>query len=245
MAHRLLLILSFALCGMLAAARAEDQPQIPKHLRDAQALVAGIDQRDNDYEHKGCYIHWKGEAGATRYENRTDCSDFLNLLLEHSYHLSGGIYKQWTGKDRPTAELWHDAILAERGFTHIDLFADALPGDVLAIKYPAGETNSGHILIIAGPPQRREATKPMIPDTTQWNVPVVDSSESGHGKSDTRRLPSGKFGRGVGQGIFRIYTDANGRIVGYAWSDLIESVYRARPTWDIVLGRLKSADAHE
>jgi hypothetical protein len=236
------IISALVVSGILTLARGqESEPPPPQHLRDARALVAGIDPRFNDYEHKGCFIHWKGENGATRYENRTDCSDFLNLLLVHSYHFSDANFKQWTGKDRPTAELWHDAILANRGFQHIELLSDALPGDVLAIKYPAGESNTGHVLLVAAVPQRRDATKPIVPDTVQWNVAVIDSSESGHGKSDTRRLPSGKYSRGVGQGTFRIYTDPAGRIVGYAWSDLIESTYRARPTYDIVLGRLKNA----
>jgi hypothetical protein len=58
------------------------------HLRDAESIAHEIDAAHNEYAHQDCFIRWKGEDGAKIYENRTDCSDFLNLLLEHSYHIT-------------------------------------------------------------------------------------------------------------------------------------------------------------
>ena len=77
-------------------------------------------------------------------------------------------------------------------------------------------------------------------DTDQWDVPVIDSSESGHGKQNTRRRDDGKFNRGVGQGTMRIYTDADGKVAGYTWSDESVSTYRSKPDYDLVVGRLNA-----
>lgn len=216
----------------------------PPHVRDAKLLVAYIAPEYNDYDHKGCYIHWKGENGATRYENHTDCSDFLNLLLEHTYHFSPDDYKQWTGHERPTASQWHQAVLRGRGFDHIELFSDARIGDYLIVKYPPGQSNTGHVMLICDAPRRRDATKPIEPGTDQWEVPVIDSSESGHGKTDTRRRPDGTFNRGAGEGILRVFTGPDGKIAGYSWSTEGVSVYRSGPEYDMVIGRLNAVPAH-
>jgi hypothetical protein len=212
----------------------------PAHVRDAKLLVANVAPEDNDYDHKGCYIHWKDEDGATRYENHTDCSDFLNLLLKHTYHFTTDQYKQWTGHMRPTASEWHSAVLHGKGFDQIETFKEAQIGDYLIVKYPPGHGNTGHVMLICDIPRARHASRPIEPDTDQWDVPVIDSSESGHGKLDTRRRDDGKFNRGVGQGILRIYTGADGKIAGYTWSNESVSVYRSQDEYDMVIGRLNA-----
>ena len=73
----------------------------PLHLQQAELIAHQIDQSHNEYAHKDCFIHWKGEAGATTFENRTDCSDFLNLLLVHAYRLSDAQMEHWTSRSRP------------------------------------------------------------------------------------------------------------------------------------------------
>jgi hypothetical protein len=44
---------------------AADAPSVPTHLADAETLVANIRPADNEYLHRGCYIHWPGIDGAT------------------------------------------------------------------------------------------------------------------------------------------------------------------------------------
>lgn len=223
-----------------AVCAADENSGPPDHVADAKVLIANIAPQDNDYDHKGCYIHWKGEDGATRYENHTDCSDFLNLLLEHTYHFTAAQYKQWTGHSRPTAAEWYEAVLRGGGMNRIESFRDARIGDYLIVKYPPGQANTGHVMLICDRPQPRQATRPLEPDTVQWDVPVIDSSESGHGVKDTRRRPDGGYNRGVGQGTLRIYTHPDGKIAGYTWSVESVSVFRSRPDYDMVIGRLNS-----
>src|SRR5262249_216765 len=112
------------------------------------------------------------------------------------------------------------------------------PGDFIAIRYPAGSENTGHIMVVAETPQRRQASEPVIEGTEQWEVTVIDSSESGHGKMDTRRKEDGTFGSGVGEGIFRLYSDRKGKIVGYSWSTFKNSDYYDLATRHLVIGRL-------
>jgi hypothetical protein len=230
------------LIALVAIARAgdSDSSSQPPHVSDAKLLVANVAPEDNDYDHKSCYIRWKGESGAEKFENHTDCSDFLNLLLEHSYHFTPEMYKEWTGHKRPTAAEWHDAVLAGKGMDVVDSFSDAKVGDYLIVKYPPGGANTGHVMLICNPPHQRRASRPIVDGTDQWDVPVIDSSESGHGKQDTRRKPEGGFYRGVGQGTMRIYTSGDGKVAGYTWSDEGVSTYRTKPDYDLLVGRLNS-----
>jgi len=69
---------------------------------------------------------------------------------------------------------------------------------------------------------------------------VNDSSESGHGRTDTRRKSDGTFGSGVGEGIFCLYTNASGEIVGYTWSTFANSDYYDQTMRNLVVGRLDS-----
>ncbi len=74
--------------------------------------------------------------------------------------------------------------------------------------------------------------------TQQWDVAIIDSSESGHGQEDTRRLADGSYHDGAGRGTMRLYTDKNGAFLGYTWSDLAESLYYAATARPLVIGRL-------
>jgi hypothetical protein len=131
-------------------------------------------------------------------------------------------------------------VLRGKGFDQIESFNDARTGDYLIVKYPPGQGNTGHIMLICDTPRRREATKPIEPATDQWEVPVIDSSESGHGKMDTRRRSDGQFNRGVGEGILRLFTSSDGKIAGYSWSVEGVSSYRSLPDYDMVIGRLNA-----
>lgn len=220
-------------------------PSIPQHLAVAQTLVDSIDSNDNLYAHQGCFIKWKGENGATKYENRSDCSDFLALLIEHTYRTTPQQIKQWTGQQRPYANAWHDAIVAHKGFTQITRLEDAQPGDVIAIKFPPDMPDTGHIMMFASNPQPMTSTDPIVADTNQWKVTIIDSTRSPHGKTDTRMVP-GKTGlSGVGRGVVRIYTHLDGTIAGYAWSENAKSKFDAEEIRNLVIGRLNVAKPAE
>lgn len=92
-------------------------------------------------------------------------------------------------------------------------------------------------MIATGPADLRTATAPYVPNTTQYVVEVIDSSRSGHGPTDTRLREDGTWQDGVGIGIFRLYADATGTIVGYTWSTYTTSVYYDQTTRHPVVGR--------
>jgi len=210
----------------------------PKHLTDAQTLVDNVSADHNAYQHKGCFIKWKGQDGAEQYENHTDCSDLLDLLLEHSYGVTKEKLKEWTGHTRPLAEHWHDAIVAGKGAKQIVNVTDAQAGDILAIKFPPGLPDTGHIMIVCGPAEAIAAKAPIEPDTRQWDVTIIDSTKSGHGPTDTRYKSDGTFNQGVGKGVIRIYTKEDGTIAGYCWSDGAASKFRSQSDRNLVIGRL-------
>ena len=144
------------------------------------------------------------------------------------------------GTRRPTAERYHDAIVEGRGFVPVAAVGDLRAGDFIAIKYYTRHDNTGHIMLAIAPAQRMSATPPYVDGTTQWAVPVIDSSESGHGPTDTRHKqgPGGRDHDGLGRGVFRLYTDARGAVAGFAWSTTKASRYVEPADEHLVIGRL-------
>jgi hypothetical protein len=94
-------------------------------------------------------------------------------------------------------------------------------------------------MLIASAPVRREASEPLVSNSQQWEVTIIDSSKSGHGKTDTRHQTDGSFRQGVGQGVFRVYTDAAGKVIGHAWSTSRKSEFRSQSERPVVIGRLR------
>ena len=210
------------------------------HLDLARILVRGLKPEDTSYQHKQGYIVWKGENGADAYQSHVDCSGLLNALLERAYGITSNDFEKWLGKRRPLASEYFNAINQQQNFRAIAAIKNVRPGDIIAIRYPPGTNdNTGHIMIVNDVPTLRKASKPEVEGTEQWEVSVIDSSESGHGKMDTRHKPDGSFGDGVGEGILRIYSNTNGEIVGYTWSTFAVSDYYDQNTRRLVIGRLQ------
>ena len=213
-----ILILTCTLCIFICEGIAQ-QTNKPTHLDLARILVRELRPEETSYQHKQGYIIWKGENGAEAYQSHVDCSGFLNVLLERAYGITPNDFEKWLGKRRPLASEYFNAITQQQNFRAITSIGDVRPGDIIAIRYPPGTNdNTGHIMIVNDVPLLRKPSKPEVEGTAQWEVGVIDSSESGHGKTDTRRKPEGSFGDGVGQGMLRIYTNTNNGIVGYTWS---------------------------
>lgn len=223
--------------GLVFVVNSPGQTTARSPLQWAELLVENIQPENTDYQHKKGTVKWQGIDGAGEYESHTDCSGLLNALLERTYGLKSADFEKWLGLRRPLAITYHDAIESKNGFARIERVSDIQPGDIIAIRYPPDADNSGHIMLVAEKPRRRTATEPIVPDTVQWEITVIDSSESGHGKTDTRRRSDGGFGQGVGKGVFRIYTDKRGSFVGYAWSDFANSEYRERTDRHLTVGR--------
>jgi hypothetical protein len=241
------LLLGFAGSAPLAGAVEETAPR-PEHLIAAEKIATEIDPSDNAYSYTDPFIKWKGYDGATRYQNRTDCSEFFNLLLRHSYRVSAERLREMTGHDRPTARVWFDAIKAGKTASLLEVvpkLTQAKAGDVLFVRYPEGSGDTGHVMVLATKPMAREASKPIVEGTRQWEVAVVDSSKDAHGPKDTRHKGEGKINQGVGRGTLRLYTSEDGTLAGYTWSTSEASKFEPVSKHALVLTRVKEGARQE
>jgi NlpC/P60 family len=222
-------LLTLASLGVLPAEAATDP-----HVVSAERLVDQLDLANTNYEHGQGSVTWNGTVAS-----HTDCSGFIDHLLMHDDGFAADDFKRWFGSKRPTAERYHDAIVEGHGFTRLDSVGELRAGDLIAIKYLTRHDNTGHIMLVIDAPQHMNPAPPYIDGTTQWSVPVIDSSESGHGTTDTRhrRGEGGHDHDGLGRGVFRLYTDAHGRVSGFAWSRMKASRFIAPDDEHLVLGR--------
>ena len=215
------------------------QPVAPYHLWWAEDLVTHVDPANNAYGTSPSYVRWAGVAGATQYENRSLCTTFVTILLKQAYGWTDSQIRVWLGSGSPNATMYHDNIEQEDGFVRIMKAAHIEAGDLLAIKYPAGLSVTGHLATARGEAILREATAPIIADTVQYEVEIVDSSSTGHGPDDTRLKSDGTWHPGAGFGVMRVYADAAGDLVGYTWSTVAASMYYGLATRHLVVGRLE------
>lgn len=209
----------------------------PPHLVAAEELVEHVQPVDSSYQHRHTLVHW-GDHGRGRYESHADCSGLVNRLLEHAYGIAPAELDHWLDSGRPKASSYHRAIAERNGFERITRVEEVLPGDIIAIRYPRGSGNTGHVMIVADVPRARPATPPVIAGTRQWEVSIIDSTTSDHGQGDTRHSASGHFHPGVGRGVIRLYTDAAGHVVGHTWSTSSHSPYREQQARHVEIGRL-------
>ncbi|MFZ1937154.1 MAG: hypothetical protein WCB27_18980 [Thermoguttaceae bacterium] len=223
-----------AIAGLCAAATCL-AAEPPKHLTAAIDLVDRLDLHNTSYRHKDPQVTWQGTC-----QSHADCSGFLDALLTHSYGYDSDDFKRWFDSHRPSARRYHDAIAAQRGFREIRQLAEVQPGDILAIKYLRKRENTGHVMLVAEQPRRIAPLPPVATDTEQWAVPVIDSSHSGHGPTDSRhhRGANNKDHDGLGRGVFRIYAGSQGQVVGFAWSTARISKFVAPDDEHLVIGRL-------
>lgn len=198
------------------------------------ALVDALDLSNTSYEHGSGTISWSGTVSS-----HTDCSGFIDHLLMHSDGYSTDDFKRWFGSHRPTAERYHDAIVEQHGFALVKSVEQLEPGDLIAIKYLTRHDNTGHIMLVVDPPRRIAPSPPLVDGLSQWVVTVVDSSESGHGPTDTRfkRGVGGHDHDGLGRGIVRLYADSRGAVAGFAWSSMKVSKFVDPADEHVVLGR--------
>jgi hypothetical protein len=239
-AHRtrpVALVAPLSLAAALSAGEAAAQ-EVPPHLFWAEEIVYNVLPENNVYGTSPHYIFWAGEGGATEYANRTQCNSFLTHLLEQGYGWTDTDIRLWMGSTSPSAAMYHDAIAAGNGFMTVATTAAVLPGDVIAIRYPAGSAVSGHVATVVSPPVYLAPVAPLVAGTDQYAVTVVDSSSSGHGPTDTRLEPGGSWHPGAGVGVMRLYADAQGAVVGHTWSTSTGSTFYGQATRHVVIGRI-------
>lgn len=228
-------LLAMGVAVMLAGATYCHAEEQPRHLTAAIDLVRRVRLENTSYEGGEPRVVWQAEC-----QSHADCSGFLDALLMHSYGYSKEDFKRWFDSHRPSARRYHDAIVEQRGFHRIERLGSVRPGDILAVKYLSRSDNTGHVMVVAERPQRIRAVQPMVAGTEQWEVPIIDSSRSGHGPSDTRhhRGADGKDHPGLGRGVLRVYSDGREEVVGFSWSTGKSSKFEAPSDEHLVIGRL-------
>jgi hypothetical protein len=211
------------------------------HLEWAEDLVSNVTPEDNEYDGTPSLITWAGVRGARRYRNRTYCATFLTALLRQAYGWTDEDLEGWLGSSSPYAVTYHDAIVAGDGFRRIRAVDDIRAGDIVAIRYPASESSTGHIAIVRRAPRRRIATAPFVPGTIQFELSIVDSTSTPHGPEDSR---SRDDDTGAGSGVMRLYANPLwNTLVGHSWSTTTSSVYYTTSQRSVVIGRLRLSRA--
>lgn len=235
LAERTRIALGAALLLALAGSPgASAQDAAATHVATASRLVDALDLANTNYEHGRGSVTWDGVVAS-----HTDCSGFIDHLLMHDDGYTVDDFKRWFGSRRPNAAQYHDAMVDGKGFVQLASVSALKPGDLIAVKYLSRKDNTGHIMLVAEAPRSISGAPPFVDATTQWAVTVIDSSESGHGPTDTR-YKRGRGGRdhdGLGRGVFRLYAGAQGEVVGFAWSTTKLSRFVAPPDEHVVLAR--------
>lgn len=212
------------------------------HLRWAESLVDNVSSENNEYNSSPSFISWAGVAGARRYANRTQCATFLTELLKRGYGFTEASLNDWLGSRSPSAAAYYDAIVEENGFKRIHDPRDARAADIIAIRYPAGESSTGHVAILRRAPRAKLPVSPLVAGTFQFEVSIVDSTSTHHGSSDSRYASSGRGASGAGYGTMRLYTNTSDTIVGHTWSTAAVTAYYPAAVRQVVIGRLVFED---
>ena len=155
---------------------------------------------------------------------RTQCSSFFTRLLQITYpnQITDQTFTNLFGSKAPNSGKFYDAVISQNNFKRIFSIFDVQQGDMIFLKYPESNANSGHTMQIYSLQKRSVDTLPIVEGTEQWEIVVMDSSQSYHGKDDTRISPN----NGIGRGTFRLYVSkADGTFQGYSWSIAASSTY--------------------
>lgn len=136
--------------------------------------------------------------------------------------------------------------MTERGFARIERIQDILPGDLVAINYKPEANNldctTGHLMIARSPATAIALSPPLMPDTIQWELEVIDCTNKGHGTSDSRYLGPGIYRKGIGKGFIRLYTLENGKIAGYTWRTHESSKLYLEDSRPLAIGRVDESE---
>ena len=159
---------------------------------------------------------------------KTDCSGFVNFALATAVSDAYDDLKRATA-ERPVAEDYVHFIRglkASVGRWHAVLKpADLVPGDIVAWRIPPGvkSSDTGHVMVVHKTP---------VLVGMEADVPIVDSTDTGHGDADPR-VPTDPSGVGPGTVVILLHDDGTAR--GYRWSMDADS---APYTIDIAMAHL-------
>jgi hypothetical protein len=219
-------------------------------ISEAEAWVTGWTgpaRGFNAYAHESSggplYTLWPGDPGANnQYSNKSDCSFFANITMKRGHSWTDAGLADWLCNHlgcpagRPQAIHYHDTIVRQDRFTQITDVTAVARGDVIALDYDDGSSNTGHFMWADS--AATAICTSCSPKT--YKVDVIDSSENYHGTLDTRYIGTACTQdsdcsavnansscstathkcsyTGVGKGTLRLYADSGFNIIGYSWS---------------------------
>jgi hypothetical protein len=235
---RIVIALALSLVLAVGAGSAAAEP-VPQHVVDAEGLVADLlISGKNAYGTAPSYIHWLGPSS----EARTVGPTFITLLLQHSYGWTANRFGSWFGSASPDSVEYHGAIESQNQFTRLEDLTRVAAGDLIAIKYLDSGGNTGQVLLVAGPPVPADGGVPDPNGNFAYDVPIIDSTSTPHGKTDTRVTHPGVYGRqGIGKGMMRVYVNAAYLPTAYSWTTTPGAQAYRQTERNLVIGRLKSA----
>lgn len=211
-------LLATLLTSSVTFAQNED---FPKHLMLARELLVNVSKDKNRYTHTD-QISFPSDRFSSGYAMNADCSGFVAAFLSRSASVTLNQMVKVTGnRTRPLSEDFTLSILKERGFKRVNRIEDVRPGDIFAWEFSnfldaKAARNTGHTMIIDTIPKKIKSRGPVLENTEQYKIWVIDSSRGPHGPDDTRRQDKEEEIDGLGRGRFRLYVDDQGNIIGYA-----------------------------
>jgi hypothetical protein len=240
---------------MVFGVSAQEAP-VPKHLQLARDFVAHTRPEHNTYTNKHGYTKVPGELFSSNYVVYTDCSGFVESMLDRSQ--SGVVAQVRTqhAKSRKRVVDWYPSIEKSEAFIRLYKVSELVPGDVVAWLHTGrGGYVSGHMLFIDSVPAKITPRQPQVDSLDQYEVTIIDTSQAVKSLDDTRyvndplereeNLSHGlELGtaasankKGVGRGTMRFYAEADGGMKGLAFN-LPKAGFHADGTdWHIVMGR--------
>jgi hypothetical protein len=204
---------------------------VPPRLALARELLASLEPSRTGYRHRSQVRFADGARPSLAW---TDCSGLLNALLGRTDPRVLAALVAASPDGRPQAIDYVAAIERGDGFLSIARIDTIVPGDIVAIAYPAGAPDTGHVALVDARPAPVDGA-PAHPGWMQWALPVIDATASPHGPDDERAGPPPRTG--AGRGVMRLYADAAGRPAGHAWSRAPHSVLHPAVLRPIALGR--------
>jgi hypothetical protein len=216
-----------------------------------ELLARNVLDVNNKYENSDQALSWPDDAMGI-YSSRADCAGYVTRSLMKAFQFTADDFAAWLGSKGPSSARYHDNIVHANNFQRITTASQVRRGDIVAIKYiDKTSGGTGHTMIAAGAAVRRSTpTAPLVENTDQYELRIIDSTSSPHSQGDTRKGtgPNGSDQDGAGLGTVRLYADkTTGVITGYTWSLSSGSSYytASAPASDrrsLVVGRMTFAD---
>jgi len=199
---------------------ADPAPLAPLHLTLARQLLENVALSHNEYRNTE-QISLPSDGVSKGFAMYADCSGLAIALLDRASSPARSLMSVQTPRQRPLAEDFVHSIQGAQGFNKITTIESIQPGDLIAWKFTLDSDkkiakDTGHVMLIDTVPVKIENRAPFVPNTTQYELVVIDSSRSYHDPHDTRVQADGSKIKGLGRGKLRLYVSADNEIVGFA-----------------------------